>query len=165
MRFDAVVIGGGYSGTQKTVELLKEGKKVAVVCKGYSLYGFTPAQFQLLGGTLLMDTVVEGRIDGGKAIAVFTEKLHEVALEASEFYLATGKFFAGGLVSDMEKVYEPLFGIDVEYDTDQSKWFTPKFFEPQPFMSFGAKTTPEGCALKAGNPIVNLFPIGEIKAK
>lgn len=164
MRFDAVIIGGGYSGTQKAVELLQQGKKVAVICKGHSLYGFSPAQFQLLGGTLLMDTVVEGRTDSGKAIAVYTEKLHEVALEASEFYLATGKFFAGGLVADMDKVYEPVFGLDVEYDSDQSKWFSPKFFDPQPFMSFGVKTTPEGCAIKVGNPIVNLFPIGEIKA-
>lgn len=165
MRFDVIVIGGGRSGMAKATELASGGRKVAVVCKGRSLYGFNPSAFEAAGGVLLMDTVVSGSIADGRVTAVFTEKLGSTPLEAAEFYLATGKFFAGGLEADMDRMYEPVFGLDVMYEEDRAKWFSEEFAAPQPFMDFGVVVSPEGCALKGGVPVVNLFPIGEILAK
>ncbi len=150
----------------KAVSLQKEGRNCAVICKGRSLYGFEPEEFISLGGRLLMDEVVSCVIEDSVVKSVCTAKLGaDVALCADTFYLATGKFLSGGLKSDMEKVYEPLFGLDVQYDSDCQKWSDPDFAAPQPFMSFGVKVDPDGCAIKGGEKILNLFPIGEILAK
>lgn len=166
MKFDAIIIGGGHTGMAKAIELQQSGLKCAVLSKGRSIYGTDDAPFKKLGGVMFMgDEVVSAEFADGAVKSVHTEKLGEVALEADKFFLATGKFFAGGLVADMDKVYEPIFGIDVQYDEDRSKWFSEKFADPQPFMDFGVKLGTDGCALKDGAPVANLFPIGEIIAK
>ena len=85
-----------------------------------------------------------------------------VTLEASEFVLATGRFFSRGLIADMEGVREPLFGADVDFPADRSKWFDPDFFAPQPFEGFGVKTDKKGRILKGGKAVENVFAIGKI---
>ena len=166
MKFDVIIIGGGRSGMAKAVSLQKEGRSCAVICKGRSLYGFEPEEFISLGGRLLMDEVVSSDVEAGSVKSVRTLNLGpDVELCADTFYLATGKFLSGGLKSDMEKVYEPLFGLDVQYDADCEKWSDPDFAAMQPFMSFGVKVDESGCALKGGEKNVNLFPIGEVLAK
>ena len=62
----------------------------------------------------------------------------------------------------MEKVYEPVFGCDVEFESDRSKWCVDDFFAAQPFESFGVKTSEEGNALKEGKIIENLLVTGDI---
>lgn len=165
MKFDTIIIGGGHTGLAKAVELQQSGLKCAVISKGRSIYGSDTAAFEKIGGTVFMgDEVTSVEYGDGVIKSLSTENLREVALEADRFYLATGKFFAGGLVADMDKVYEPVFGIDVRYDSNRDNWFSEKFADPQPFMDFGVITDAEGHALKDGAPIVNLFPIGEIIA-
>ncbi len=150
----------------KAVELQKQGQNCLVINKGVSLYGFSPDEFESLGGTVLKsDEVVSASVQDNEVKSVFTANLGAMALEAERFFLATGKFFAGGLKSDMNSIYEPLFGLDVEYDKDSSKWFGDKFADDQPFMHFCVKTDAGGNALKDGKPIKNLFPIGDISAK
>ena len=85
-----------------------------------------------------------------------------ITLEASEFVLATGRFFSRGLIADMEGVREPLFGADVDFPADRSKWFDPDFFAPQPFEGFGVKTDKKGRILKGGKAVENVFAIGKI---
>lgn len=166
MKYDAIIIGGGYAGMSKAVELQKQGQNCLVINKGVSLYGFSPDEFESLGGTVLKsDEVVSASVQDNEVKSVFTANLGAMALEAERFFLATGKFFAGGLKSDMNSIYEPLFGLDVEYDKDSSKWFGDKFADDQPFMHFCVKTDAGGNALKDGKPIKNLFPIGDISAK
>ena len=166
MKFDVVVIGGGHCGMQMATSLQKEGKKCVVISKGRSLYGLDDNAFKAAGGRLLMgDEVCGYTLAGGRVKEVFTKNLGEVGLQAEVFYLATGKFFAGGLVADMEKVYEPIFGLDTVYEQDPGKWFGEKFSDSQPFMEFGVATSKEGCAIVKGQEITNLFPIGEIKAR
>lgn len=166
MKYDAIIIGGGYAGMSKAVELQKQGQNCLVINKGVSLYGFSPDEFESLGGTVLKnDEVVSASVQDNEVKSVFTANLGAMALEAERFFLATGKFFAGGLKSDMNSIYEPLFGLDVEYDRDISKWFGDKFADDQPFMHFCVKTDAGGNALKDGKPIKNLFPIGDISAK
>lgn len=166
MKFDAIIIGGGRSGMAKATQLQNEGLKCAVITKGRSLYGYQPEEFIKAGGTVLMgDTVTSASIESGRVTAVFTSNLGKVALRADNYYLATGKFFAGGLVADMNRVYEPVFGLDVRYEADPEKWFNEKFSEDQPFMHFGVTASADGCAVKDGEQISNLFPIGEIIAE
>lgn len=165
MKFDVIIIGGGRSGMAKATELQKGGAQCAVICKGRSLYGFDPSEFQKNGGVLLMDEVISGEIVDGKVVALHTAKLSDEPLTADRYFLATGKFLAGGLTSDMNGVYEPLFGLDVKYEKDPEKWFSARFTDEQPFMKFGVVTDADGCALKNSEKIVNLFPIGEIIAE
>lgn len=166
MRFDVIVIGGGSTGIEKAKELQAAGKKCAVISKGRSIYDSDIHGFERIGGTLLMgDQVASYVIEDGCLKSVCTVNLGDVALEADVFYLATGKFFAGGLTADMDSVCEPVFGLDVIYDHDRNNWFNASFAEPQPFMDFGVAVDSNGCAVKDGASIVNLFPIGEIIAK
>ncbi len=145
-------------------ELQKSGLKCAVVAEGLSLHNTSRKEFAEAGGTLLAgDRVVSGKLSSGKLLSVRTEKLGDVELEAADFVLASGKYFSRGIVADMDKVYEPLFGLDVEYDADRSAWFDASFAAPQKFLEFGVKIC--NChALKDGEEIINLFPAGEVLA-
>ncbi len=164
MKFDVIVIGGGLAGMTAAAALQGAGLRCAVIAEGLSLHLAPRNEFRKLGGTLLAgDSVNGGVIEDGRLLSVTTEKLGDVTLEADNFVLATGKYFSRGLVADMDKVYEPLFGLDVEYDADRSKWFDKSFAAHQRFLDFGLRTQ-DGCALKDGSPIVNLFPAGEVLA-
>ena len=164
MKFDVVVIGGGLAGMTAATELQRSGLRCAVVAAGLSLHEAPRSEFKAAGGTLLAgDIVVGGEFEDGRLVCVRTGKLGDVTLEADWFILATGKYFSKGIIADMDKVYEPLFGLDVEYDEDRSKWFDPSFAAPQRFLEFGVKSE-GGCALKDGSPIKNLLPAGEVLA-
>ena len=164
MKFDVIVIGGGLAGMTAATGLQAAGLNCAVIAEGLSLSNVSRKEFRAAGGTILAgDRVVSGKLDGSRLLSVRTEKLGDVELEADNFVLATGKYFSRGLVADMDKVYEPIFGLDVEYDADRSKWFDASFAAPQPFLEFGLKTE-GGCALKDGKPVSNLFPAGEVLA-
>ena len=164
MKFDVVVIGGGLAGMTAATELQRPGLRCAVVAAGLSLHEAPRSEFKAAGGTILAgDIVVGGEFEDGRLVCVRTDKLGDVTLEADWFILATGKYFSKGIIADMDKVYEPLFGLDVEYDEDRSKWFDPSFAAPQRFLEFGVKSE-GGCALKDGSPIKNLLPAGEVLA-
>jgi len=164
MKFDVVIIGGGLAGMTAATKLQKEGLKCVVVAEGLSLHNSSRREFSVAGGTLLAgDRVVSGRVADGRLLAVCTEELGNVELEAGNFILATGKYFSKGLVADMDRVYEPLFGLDVKYEQDRALWFDSSFASHQKFLEFGV-VAEDGCALKDGKKIVNLFPAGEVLA-
>ena len=164
MKFDVVIIGGGLAGMTAATTLQQGGLRCAVVAEGLSLSGTSREAYIAAGGTLLAgDRVTGGRIVNGRLLDVTTEKLGDVTLEARAFILATGKFFSRGILADMDKVYEPVFGLDVQYDPDRSNWFSPSFSAPQRFLEFGV-VTEDGCAVKDGVRIENLFPAGEVLA-
>ena len=97
--------------------------------------------------------------------AVRTANLGDEPLAAGLFVLATGKFFSRGLVADMDRVYEPVFGADVDYIPDRTKWYVADFAAPQPFLNFGVRTAPDGRVLFGGIPAENLYAVGRILAK
>jgi glycerol-3-phosphate dehydrogenase subunit B len=164
MKFDVVVIGGGLAGMTAATALQQGGLKCAVVAEGLSLSGASREAYTAAGGTLLAgDRVTGGMIENGRLVSIRTEKLGDVTLEARAFILATGKFFSRGIVADMQKVYEPIFGLDVQYDADRSTWFSPSFAAPQRFLEFGV-IAEDGCAVRNGVKIENLFPAGEVLA-
>lgn len=164
MKFDVIIIGGGLAGMTAATALQNAGLKCAVIAEGLSLHNASRREFSAAGGTLLAgDRVTGGRFSDGRLVEVRTEKLEDVPLTADNFILATGKYFSKGIVADMDKVYEPLFGLDVAYEEDRSKWFDPSFAAPQKFLEFGVRAQ-DGCALKDGKAIANLFPAGEVLA-
>ncbi len=119
--------------------------------------------FQQLGGTILVsDTVVAGHLEDHRVKYVVTNQLPDETLSADHFILASGSFLSHGLKSDYEKVYEPVFGVDVEAAADRSAWTRENVFDVQPYMSYGVKTDNELHALKNGEKFDNLYAIGSI---
>ena len=165
MKFDIIIIGAGASGMRVALTLQKAGKKTAVIGLGRSVNEVEVAPYEHLGGTLLIgDSVTEGVFEGDRLRAVRTANLGSYALEAERFVIATGKFLGRGLVSDMEGVYEPLFGLDVDYDPDRSRWFDPSFAAPQPFLRFGVRTDAQSRPSIGGRTVENLYACGELLA-
>ena len=165
MKFDVIIIGAGSAGLRVASALQGAGLKTAVIGAGRSVNEVDPAPYERLGGTLLIgDSVSEGLFEDGRLKAVRTANLGAYPLEAERFVLATGKFLGGGLVADMERVYEPLFGLDVAWDEDRSRWFDADFGAPQPFLSFGLKTDAQSRPSLGGRTVENLYACGEILA-
>lgn len=168
MKFDVIVIGGDPKDAQIGLEYISEGKAVAMIAFGgivhdpHSRDGFAAA-----GGTLFCnDRVarVEFSSDGSAVERLFTENLGNTPLEAESYVLATGRFVTGGLLSDMDSVYEPVFGSDVDFIPDHRNWCTGDFFDKQPFEDFGVLVDSDGHVLKDGKPVKNLSGMGGVLA-
>ena len=120
-------------------------------------------RYQLLGGTYLMgDTVGRAHTHEGVVHSVATDNLDNHYLEADHFILSTGSYFSKGLVSNPFQVYEPVFGVDVEYKEDRNQWYNPVFKEDQPYMHFGVKADEKLRALLDGKPLENLYAAGSV---
>ena len=121
--------------------------------------------YERVGGTFLMgDEVVAPVMDETHVKALRTVNLGDQLLQADHYILATGSFFSKGLASSMQKVYEPLFGLDVDYPEDRMKWYDLDFFAPQAYGGFGVMTDPAFRALKGGAVIENLYVAGSVLA-
>ncbi|WP_320018155.1 glycerol-3-phosphate dehydrogenase subunit GlpB [Labilibaculum manganireducens] len=120
-------------------------------------------RFEELGGTYFLgDNVEEGTFKNNRLVAVQTNNHGDIKLEADQFVLASGSFYSKGIVATREKLYEPIFGLDIDGDTDSEKWLDEKFFNDQPYMHYGVKTDSGFRALKNGKPIENLFAAGSV---
>lgn len=120
-------------------------------------------RFQLLGGTYLMgDEVVRAHTHDGVVHSVATRNLDNHYIEASNFILCTGGYFSKGLVSNPFQVYEPIFGLDVEFNEDRNAWYNPAFREDQPYMSFGVKADENLHAMEGGKALENLYVAGTL---
>ncbi|WP_407402600.1 anaerobic glycerol-3-phosphate dehydrogenase subunit GlpB [Sodaliphilus sp.] len=120
-------------------------------------------RFEALGGTFLNgDKAVKGEISGTKLNSIETEKLVGTRLEADNFVLATGSFMGRGIVSDYEKVYEPVLGADVDFIADRTQWTRDNVWEAQPYMEFGVKTDAQLHVMKQGKPLSNTYAAGQV---
>ncbi len=120
-------------------------------------------RYQLLGGSYLMgDEVTRAHIHDGVVHSVVTKNLEQHYIEASHFILATGGYFSKGLVANPFQVYEPVFGLDVDFKEDRNEWYNPAFAQDQPYMHFGVKTDASLRALKDGRPLENLYAVGSV---
>lgn len=165
MKFDVIIIGGGHAGSRVACGLQDSGLKCAVITSGRSIHGTTLAGFEKKGGIVFADDQITNTcIQDSKIVCVRTEKIGQIALEAEHYVIATGKFFSKGLVADMKKVWEPIFGLDVEYNEDRSAWYAESFADHQPFLDFGVKVD-ESCRPSIeGKTVKNLYAAGEILA-
>ena len=185
MKFDVIIIGGGLAGLTAGVELQKKGLRCAAVAEGLSLNECPREEFVKLGGTLFPgDSVIGGHFasagsgahnnaeaaaetgatDGLSLEWVETRNLVGTRLEAPYYILSTGKFYSRGLVSNMEGIFEPVFGCDVEYDHSQPSWTVQEFFDDQPFEKFGVITDADSRVKIGGKVVDNLYAAGEILA-
>lgn len=116
-----------------------------------------------LGGTILTgDTVTGGKFTEGRLCAVVTSHLPGEELYADTFILAAGSFVSHGLASNYERVYEPVFGLDVTAAADRQEWYQEYIFDAQPYMEFGVNTDSSFRASLAGKTVSNLFAVGSI---
>ena len=122
------------------------------------------AEFEKAGGRFFLgDTVVESAADeNGNIKSIATVNFNDIRMEADDFVLATGSFFSKGLIATPEKVYEPVFGIDLTYSEGRENWFNTNFWEKQNYISFGAKVDADLNASIDGKKIGNLYAIGSV---
>ena len=120
-------------------------------------------RFQELGGTYFLgDNVEEGTFENNRLVHIQTNNHGDIKLEADQFILASGSFYSKGIVATRDKVYEPIFGLDVDGETNGSKWRDEKFFNDQPYMHFGVKTDKQFRAMMNEQPVENLFVAGSV---
>ena len=120
-------------------------------------------RLRVLGGTYLMgDEATRANIVDGKVHSIVTRNLGSHCLEADNFILATGSYFSKGLKTNPFSIFEPVFGLDVEYDEDRNRWYDPAFANDQPYMNYGVRTDAALHGLYKGKPIGNLFVAGSI---
>ena len=165
MKFDVVIIGGGAAGAMAGLQLQREGKNCAIIAAGLSLNRAPLKEFRDAGGCLLSgDRATGAEFSEGRLKYVKTEKLGSTPLEARYFILASGRFISRGLIATMDEIIEPVFGCEVDFESDRSKWVKEDFFSEQGFEYFGVKTDEKGCVRIGGKVIPNLFAAGEILA-
>lgn len=122
-------------------------------------------RFQQLGGTYFLgDNVETGTFENNRLIDIRTKNHGDIKLEADTFILASGSFYSKGIVATPEKLYDPIFGLDIDGDLDRKKWFDEQIFNDQPFMHYGVKTDEEFRALMKGEAIKNLYVAGSVLA-
>ena len=118
---------------------------------------------QKLGGTFIPnDTVVKGDIENNKVVRVYTENLVETPLEANNFVLAGGSFLDGGMASNYDGIFEPIFHLDVDGSNKRTDWTADKLFDQQPYQSYGVKTDSLFIVSKDNAVINNVYAIGAI---
>ena len=175
MTFDTIIIGGGHSGLQQGIALQKRGQQCLIVSSGESARRFRDREwsqeverhrFEDLGGVRLEDRVLRGEFsstnEGEILDRIFTEGRGEQALEAEQFILTTGSFWSGGLVASPDRIFEPVFGLDVVFEGGHKDWVRPDFFAPQPFMDFGVRVDNQGRVQRDGRPVLNLLAYGSV---
>lgn len=117
--------------------------------------------FEEAGGVFLMgDKALTAKIENNKVIEVSTENLGEINLTADNYVLASGSYFGHGLMTDRDKVTEPVLGLDVDFPTDRNEWFDKNFFKEQKYIGFGVDTDEKFRGRKNGQTIENLYVAG-----
>ena len=101
------------------------------------------SRFAQLGGVYIAgDKVVRADYTNDVVQAVYTANHPENPLEAKFYILSTGSFFSGGMVSEFNNMYEPVFKLKLHCEPERSKWYSPQFFysNSHPFLEYGVVT-------------------------
>lgn len=119
--------------------------------------------FARLGGTLLVGDKANGGVfKDGRLVSVTTEHLPDETLYADQFILASGSFMSHGLESNYQRVFEPVFGLDVDAAGKRAEWTKEDAFDAQPYMEYGVRTDRDFHAIKDGQTVGNLFAVGSV---
>ncbi|NDL62265.1 glycerol-3-phosphate dehydrogenase subunit GlpB [Acerihabitans arboris] len=130
---------------------------------GMRLYQALRQRLNRLGGVFMPgDRVLKAQFDGRRIVSVTTRNHADIPLRARQVVLAGGSFFSNGLATNRERVYEPVFGLDVHSHADRDAWSRADFFVPQPYLQYGVKTDNRLRALLGGEPIENLYAVGAV---
>lgn len=116
-----------------------------------------------LGGTFMPgDTVTGGMIEKGRLHEIRTANLGDMPLEADNFVISTGSFFGHGLIATMDRVYEPIFNLDLNISGGRTEWYDKNFYAPQPYMDFGVDTDERFQPSHKGKRVENLYATGAL---
>ena len=119
--------------------------------------------FEKLGGVYILgDTVRTAVVDGQQVKSIYTANHVDFPFTADHFVLATGHFFSGGLVAEMDSVKEPVFGCDVDYISDRAQWYKNNPFDNHPYFRFGVISDMDFKLKKNGEAFSNLYGAGSI---
>lgn len=119
--------------------------------------------FQKLGGVYLLgDNVTGGVMRSGRLCSITTMNHGDMEFAADNFVLATGSFFSHGLIASQERIYEPVFGLDVVADEHRSEWYDKDLYAHQPYMGYGVSTDNKLHCLLGNEPISNLYAVGSV---
>lgn len=120
-------------------------------------------EYLKLGGEFLLgDTVCAGDIKDSKVVSLSTVNFEEIKVMTDNVVLASGSFFSKGLIADPYKVYEPVFGLDVDFSENRGEWYNLNFFKKQNYVNFGVKTNEKFQTSIQGKTIENLYAIGSV---
>lgn len=122
------------------------------------------AEFERAGGRFFMgDTVVDAEFaEDGTVKSVGTQNFGNIRLYADNFVLASGSFFSKGMIATPDRIYEPVFGVDLSYAEGRDQWFDRNFWNKQNYISYGAKVSKFLHASIDGKPVGNLYAIGSL---
>ena len=119
--------------------------------------------FQQNGGIYMLgDTVLRAEIKGNRISQIYSSNHGDIPFIGQNFILATGSYFSQGLIASTEKIYEPIFDLDVTYAPNRTQWYNSDVFESQPYQSFGIKTDNTFRCMREGKILENLYATGAI---
>ena len=125
-------------------------------------------KFESLGGLMINgDSALNAHFEGDRVHCIKTRLLEDEEIIADNFVLAAGSFFSKGLVSEFDKIYEPVFESDIIgeegfNDKDRFSWTNHQFANPQPYQSAGVAINEHCQVQKCGQFLANLYAIGNV---
>ena len=125
-------------------------------------------KFESLGGLMINgDSALNAHFEGDRVHCIKTRLLEDEEIIADNFVLAAGSFFSKGLVSEFDKIYEPVFesdiiGVEGFNDKDRFSWTNHRFANPQPYQSAGVAINEHCQVQKCGQFLANLYAIGNV---
>jgi len=121
--------------------------------------------FIRLGGAYMPgDTVRKGKIVDGRLLRVYTDNFGDLPLEAENFVISTGSFFGHGLIATIDRIHEPVLGLDLNVEGGRTEWYDENFYASQPYMGFGVITDDCFRPSKEGKTVGNLYATGALLA-
>ena len=97
-----------------------------------------------------------------KSIRLFSYNHGEIPFVGKHIILASGSYFSQGLIATSERVYEPVFDLDVTYPEDRNQWYGRNAFDRQPYEGFGVKTGTDFRGMVHGQVLENLYVAGAV---
>lgn len=120
-------------------------------------------RFQQLGGQFMPgDSVLHAQIEENSVKKIYTRNHTDIPIVAEQVVLASGSFFSNGLIAEFDRIYEPVFGLDVIDAAQRSDWTQQSMFAAQPYLRFGVKTDSTLRGTMGGKPLTNLYVIGAV---
>ena len=119
--------------------------------------------FQQDGGVFMLgDNVLRADIKGNRISQIYSFNHGDIPFVGQNFILATGSYFSQGLIASTEKIYEPIFDLDVTFTPNRTQWYNSDVFDTQPYQSFGIKTDSTFRCTREGKIFENLYAAGAI---
>ncbi|OOF81347.1 anaerobic glycerol-3-phosphate dehydrogenase subunit B [Rodentibacter ratti] len=125
-------------------------------------------RFESLGGLMMNgDSAVKAHFDGDRVRCIMTRLHNEEEIVADNFVLASGSFFSKGLMSEFDRIFEPVFYADITgvqgFDAkDRFTWTDNRFSNPQPYQSAGVVINAHCQVQKSGQFLTNLYAVGNV---